>query len=120
MDKVRHMNNPAARNLVMPSAGKPFTLTLAPLSVTRKHVTCTILHDTIYVQVYFILNNAHRATHDYVLCNTICMCPGLHIVLPGYYSPKTMGLLDPATSDGRVIFFLPWESESAISHHHRV
>ena len=36
--------------------------------------------------------------------------PGLHIVLPGYYSPRTMGLLDPATSDGRVIFFLPWES----------
>ena len=34
---------------------------------------------------------------------------GLHIVLPGYYSPKTMGLLDPATSDGRIIFFLPWE-----------
>ena len=22
-----------------------------------------------------------------------------------------MGLLDPATSDGRVIFFLPWEGE---------
>ena len=36
---------------------------------------------------------------------------GLHIVLPGYYSPRTMGLLDPATSDGRVIFFLPWESK---------
>ena len=32
-------------------------------------------------------------------------------MLPGYYSPKTMGLLDPATSDGRVIFFLPWESK---------
>lgn len=26
----------------------------------------------------------------------------------GYYSPQKMGLLDPATSDGRVIFFLPW------------
>lgn len=40
---------------------------------------------------------------------TIC-CPssGVHIVLPGYYSPQQMGLLDPATSDGRVIFFLPW------------
>lgn len=25
------------------------------------------------------------------------------------YSPDNMGLLDPATSDGRVIFFLPWE-----------
>ncbi|XP_048454992.1 glycerol-3-phosphate dehydrogenase, mitochondrial [Rhincodon typus] len=34
---------------------------------------------------------------------------GVHIVLPGYYSPEAMGLLDPATSDGRVIFFLPWE-----------
>ena len=26
-------------------------------------------------------------------------------------SPSDMGLLDPATSDGRVIFFLPWEGE---------
>ena len=25
------------------------------------------------------------------------------------YSPDAMGLLDPATSDGRVIFFLPWQ-----------
>ncbi|XP_055330111.1 glycerol-3-phosphate dehydrogenase, mitochondrial-like [Paramacrobiotus metropolitanus] len=34
---------------------------------------------------------------------------GIHIVLPDYYSPANMGLLDPNTSDGRVIFFLPWE-----------
>jgi len=34
---------------------------------------------------------------------------GVHIVLPGYYSPQSMGLLDPATKDGRVIFFLPWQ-----------
>lgn len=34
---------------------------------------------------------------------------GTHIVLPGYYSPQSMGLLDPATKDGRVIFFLPWQ-----------
>lgn len=27
----------------------------------------------------------------------------------GYYSPDQMGLLDPSTSDGRVIFFLPWQ-----------
>eukprot|EP01135_Chromosphaera_perkinsii_P003140 Nk52_evm29s236 gene=Nk52_evmTU29s236 len=33
---------------------------------------------------------------------------GVHVTLPSYYSPKDMGLLDPATSDGRVIFFLPW------------
>lgn len=58
---------------------------------------------------------------------------GIHIVLPNYYrqaifillisgqilsacihlnylhfSPENMGLLDPSTTDGRVIFFLPW------------
>lgn len=37
---------------------------------------------------------------------------GVHIVLPGYYCPKDMGLLDPATSDGRVIFFLPWQGST--------
>ncbi|RCN34935.1 hypothetical protein ANCCAN_19220 [Ancylostoma caninum] len=34
---------------------------------------------------------------------------GVHIVLPGYYSPTKTGLLDPDTSDGRVLFLLPWE-----------
>ena len=34
---------------------------------------------------------------------------GTHIILPNYFSPKNMGLIDPSTSDGRVLFFLPWE-----------
>jgi glycerol-3-phosphate dehydrogenase len=34
---------------------------------------------------------------------------GTHIVLPNYFSPANMGLIDPSTSDGRVLFFLPWE-----------
>lgn len=37
---------------------------------------------------------------------------GVHIILPNYYSPRNMGLLDPATSDGRVIFFLPWQGNT--------
>ncbi|XP_030750431.1 glycerol-3-phosphate dehydrogenase, mitochondrial isoform X1 [Sitophilus oryzae] len=37
---------------------------------------------------------------------------GVHITLPGYYSPEQMGLLDPSTSDGRVIFFLPWQKHT--------
>lgn len=36
------------------------------------------------------------------------MMPDLFMSLL-YFSPDNMGLLDPATSDGRVIFFLPWE-----------
>jgi len=42
----------------------------------------------------------------------VCASAGVHIVLPDYYSPSNMGLLDPATSDGRVIFFLPWQNHT--------
>lgn len=34
---------------------------------------------------------------------------GVHIVLPDHFSPEQMGLIVPETSDGRVLFFLPWE-----------
>ncbi len=34
---------------------------------------------------------------------------GTHIVLPGYYCPQNIGLLDYNTSDGRFLFFVPWE-----------
>ena len=37
---------------------------------------------------------------------------GVHVVLPDYYSPEGIGLLDPATKDGRVIFFLPWQGHT--------
>lgn len=36
---------------------------------------------------------------------------GVHVVLPEYYCPRDIGLLDPATSDGRVMFFLPWQGK---------
>ncbi len=42
----------------------------------------------------------------------VCPSSGVHITLPDYYSPRNMGLLDPSTSDGRVIFFLPWENST--------
>ncbi|KAK5996800.1 Protein TISP38 [Cladobotryum mycophilum] len=34
---------------------------------------------------------------------------GAHIMLPGNLCPNGMGILDAATSDGRVVFVLPWE-----------
>lgn len=37
---------------------------------------------------------------------------GVHIVLPGWYAPANIGLLDAATSDGRVVFFLPWQGST--------
>ncbi|KAM3162361.1 Glycerol-3-phosphate dehydrogenase [Lachancea thermotolerans] len=36
---------------------------------------------------------------------------GVHIVLPAFYCPKQIGLLDAKTSDGRVMFFLPWQGK---------
>lgn len=36
---------------------------------------------------------------------------GVHVVLPEYYCPRDIGLLDPSTSDGRVMFFLPWQGK---------
>ncbi|CCD25340.1 glycerol-3-phosphate dehydrogenase NDAI_0F00210 [Naumovozyma dairenensis CBS 421] len=36
---------------------------------------------------------------------------GVHIILPSYYCPKQMGLLDARTTDGRVMFFLPWQGK---------
>ncbi|KAF4952834.1 hypothetical protein FGADI_6423 [Fusarium gaditjirri] len=37
---------------------------------------------------------------------------GVHVILPGYFSPGKIGLIDPSTSDGRVIFFLPWQGNT--------
>jgi glycerol-3-phosphate dehydrogenase len=39
---------------------------------------------------------------------------GTHIVLPGYFVPPDMGLLDYNTSDGRFLFILPWLGHTLI------
>lgn len=53
-----------------------------------------------------------RKMDDPSVKSICCPSSGVHIVLPGYYSPDQMGLLDPSTSDGRVIFFLPWQRQT--------
>lgn len=53
-----------------------------------------------------------RKMDDQDVKEICCPSSGVHIVLPGYYSPDQMGLLDPSTSDGRVIFFLPWQKHT--------
>lgn len=39
---------------------------------------------------------------------------GVHVVLSNQYSPEGMGLIIPETSDGRVIFLLPWEGSTIV------
>ena len=53
-----------------------------------------------------------RKMDDQDTRNIVAPSSGVHVVLPGYYSPGAMGLIDPSTSDGRVIFFLPWQGNT--------
>ncbi|GAB5360255.1 hypothetical protein AAMO2058_000612000 [Amorphochlora amoebiformis] len=39
---------------------------------------------------------------------------GTHIVLPGYYCPSDIGMVDMGTSDGRILFYLPWEGHTVV------
>ncbi|KAK2747584.1 mitochondrial glycerol-3-phosphate dehydrogenase [Onygenales sp. PD_40] len=53
-----------------------------------------------------------RKLDDQKVDEIVAPSSGVHVVLPGYYSPAKMGLIDPSTSDGRVIFFLPWQGNT--------
>jgi glycerol-3-phosphate dehydrogenase len=55
-----------------------------------------------------------RKMDDQSVQEIVAPSSGVHVVLPGYYSPQqnSMGLIDPSTSDGRVIFFLPWQGNT--------
>ncbi|KAK5127335.1 hypothetical protein LTR85_006674 [Meristemomyces frigidus] len=53
-----------------------------------------------------------RKMDDQSVPEIVAPSSGVHVVLPGYYSPSDMGLIDPHTSDGRVIFFLPWQGNT--------
>ncbi|KAK4610326.1 Glycerol-3-phosphate dehydrogenase, mitochondrial [Fulvia fulva] len=53
-----------------------------------------------------------RKLDDQKVPEIVAPSSGVHVILPGYYSPSNMGLIDPRTSDGRVIFFLPWQGNT--------
>lgn len=53
-----------------------------------------------------------RKLDDQTVQEIVSPSSGVHVILPGYFSPSNMGLIDPSTSDGRVIFFLPWQGNT--------
>ncbi len=44
----------------------------------------------------------------------VAAAAGTHIVLPGYYCSRGVGMLDINTSDGRFLFFLPWQGKTLV------
>ncbi len=49
-----------------------------------------------------------RALEDPHAERAVTGASGVHIVLPAYFAPSNIGLVDMNTSDGRFLFFLPW------------
>ena len=39
---------------------------------------------------------------------------GVHLILAGYFCANNMGFLNPNTSDGRVVFMLPWLGQTLV------
>lgn len=48
------------------------------------------------------------------LPDTMVGSVGTHLILDHSYAPKSAGLLIPKTSDGRVLFLLPWENQTLV------
>ena len=44
----------------------------------------------------------------------VAAAAGTHIVLPGYYCSRGVGMLDINTSDRRFLFFLPWQGKTLV------
>ena len=74
--------------------------------------------DEFFIRAKGIINatgpftDSIRKMDDQSVKEIVAPSSGVHVILPGYYSPQKMGLIDPKTSDGRVIFFLPWQGNT--------
>mmetsp|Transcript_51209 Transcript_51209/g.76503 ORF Transcript_51209/g.76503 Transcript_51209/m.76503 type:complete len:667 (-) Transcript_51209:446-2446(-) len=55
-----------------------------------------------------------RKLEDANATAAVAAAAGTHIVLPSYYCPGGIGMLDINTSDGRFLFFLPWEGHTLV------
>ncbi|KAM0715525.1 hypothetical protein Q7P37_009023 [Cladosporium fusiforme] len=74
--------------------------------------------DTFSIKAKGVINatgpftDSIRKLDDQKVQEIVAPSSGTHVILPGYYAPRDMGLIDPNTSDGRVIFFLPWQGNT--------
>ncbi|KAI8087016.1 FAD dependent oxidoreductase-domain-containing protein [Gilbertella persicaria] len=86
--------------------------------INGAHVKDTLTGEEWTVKAKGVINatgpftDGLRKMDDAQTMEIVAPSAGVHIILPNYYSPRNMGLLDPATSDGRVIFFLPWQGNT--------
>ena len=97
-DFIRTMDNPDIKKICQPSSGVHivlpdyyrFIIFLCCFSFTFKN-------RALYLQFFWSFPFNYNKNDEPLTIR---------------YSPAKMGLLDPATSDGRVIFFLPWQNST--------
>jgi glycerol-3-phosphate dehydrogenase len=99
-DEAGRLNGAVVRDVIADKNGKP----TAPITIRAKGV----------INATGPFCDSIRKMDDHTVQEIVAPSSGVHIVLPGYYSPQknSMGLIDPSTSDGRVIFFLPWQGNT--------
>ncbi|TBU06762.1 glycerol-3-phosphate dehydrogenase [Hamiltosporidium magnivora] len=81
--------------------------------------TCTdkITGETFKIKSKGIINttgpftDSIRKDTNNELRNIVVPSSGTHIVLPKEFGPKNMGFVFPQTSDGRILFFIPWKNK---------
>lgn len=99
-DEHGRLNGAVARDVIADKNGKP----TPPITIRAKGI----------VNATGPFCDSIRKMDDQNVQEIVAPSSGVHVVLPGYYSPQknSMGLIDPSTSDGRVIFFLPWQGNT--------
>lgn len=97
-DPNGRLNGAVCRDLIAEANGKP----VSPVRIRAKGI----------INATGPFCDSIRKLDDHSVKEIVAPSSGVHVILPGYYSPQKMGLIDPSTSDGRVIFFLPWQGNT--------
>jgi glycerol-3-phosphate dehydrogenase len=88
-------------------------------------VSGAVVHDTVTDETFHItadsvlfcggpFTDELRKLEDPDCTSAVDGASGIHIVMPGYYAPRGVGMVDMNTSDGRFLFFLPWEDHVVV------
>lgn len=83
--------------------------------ISQTHFKCISL---IYIKAIIFAGGPFtdklRQIEDPSCKPAVAAAAGTHIVLPDYYCAKGIGMLDINTSDGRFLFFLPWQGKTLV------
>uniref|UniRef100_A0A1I7U8F5 Glycerol-3-phosphate dehydrogenase n=1 Tax=Caenorhabditis tropicalis TaxID=1561998 RepID=A0A1I7U8F5_9PELO len=72
------------------------------------------IHSKVVVNATGPFNDHIRKMADDTQKPIIYECSGIHLTVAKYFCPGNTGLINPKSSDGRVIFAFPWENVTIV------